>query len=92
MLQIPEEIKAELDKYRDGQHPYPFGSFITAVLSNDLVGAFASADGHNTYAMKAYAEYLYNELRRGYNYGSYEIVAAEIERQQHAYRDAKGGG
>lgn len=38
------------------------GSFLTAVLQNDLTMAFAHADGHNSFAMQAYARFLHNEM------------------------------
>lgn len=85
---IPREIRKQLDEYRDGRHPYPFGSFLTAVLANDLVAAFMSADMNNTAIMKAYATYLYNDMpgRTGDPnvdiWGSYEAVENTIRRRQ----------
>ncbi len=37
------------------------GSFLTAVLENDLVGAYSAADEENTAAMRDWAAWLYNE-------------------------------
>lgn len=84
---IPPHILVELEKYRVGEHPYPFGGFLTAVLANDLVGAFAGADEENRQIMFEYASYLYNELpsRTGDvtvdYWGSYEAVANRIAEQ-----------
>lgn len=36
------------------------GGFVTAVLENNLVEAFARADEHNTHFMRVYADWLYN--------------------------------
>jgi hypothetical protein len=37
------------------------GDFLTAVLENDLVGAFGKADETNKAAMELWAAWLYNE-------------------------------
>jgi hypothetical protein len=42
-------------------HGRPVGGFLTAVLSNDLVGAFAKADDINAKRMFDYANFLYNQ-------------------------------
>ena len=87
---IPEHIREELELYRAGQHPYPFGDFLTAVLANDLVGAFKRADDQNTRIMRDYAAYLYNKMpgrcgdpTRDY-WGSCEAVANRIAEQKKA--------
>lgn len=51
---------------RDGMRLYiergvPPGSFLTAVLSNDLMGALGKADDTNLHALPAYGRFLYNE-------------------------------
>jgi hypothetical protein len=51
----------------------PGGSFMTALFSNDLLGAFQRADDTNTAAMRSWASFLYNEAPRGC-YGSPEAV------------------
>lgn len=38
----------------------PVGGFLTALLSNDLMGAFARADDYNTRAMLDWSAFLYN--------------------------------
>lgn len=85
---IPAATLAKLEAYRNGRHPYPFGSFLTAVLANDLVGAFAHADEVNQQLMQEYAAYLYNEMpgRCGDPtvdyWGSYEAVTNRIAEQR----------
>ena len=39
---------------------YPGGSFVNAVVNNDLQGAFANADGTNVNAIKFYCMMVYN--------------------------------
>lgn len=43
----------------------PGGSFFTAVVSNDLLGAFARADDVNASAMRDWAMWLYNDAPCG---------------------------
>ena len=38
----------------------PPGDFLTALLSNDLMGAFARADEQNAASMRGWAMFLYN--------------------------------
>jgi hypothetical protein len=42
-------------------HPALLGSFLRAVLKNDLLGAFAAADADNSAAMRSWALFLYND-------------------------------
>lgn len=56
----------------DGRPP---GSFLTAVLCNDLKEACARADDHNRYALFDIVFYLYNECP-SLCWGSYEKVDA----------------
>ncbi len=87
---IPVPILEALRAYVNGAHPYPFGSFVTAVLANDLVEAATRADSDNATILHEYASYLYNEMpgRTGdpaHDYwGSYEAVANRIEEQREA--------
>jgi hypothetical protein len=84
---LPIDTLRELEKYRTGQHPHPLGSFLTAILANDLVGAFRHADGDNIDLIEAYASYLYNQMPcRSHNpvvdmWGSYKAVSNTIARQ-----------
>lgn len=40
---------------------YPGGSFVQAVVNNDLMGAFGSADHINQKAIKFYCSLIYNQ-------------------------------
>lgn len=82
-MSIPDHILADLEAYRIGKHPYPFGSFVTAILANDFVTAAGYADSTNQHLLLEYAHYLYNRLPRAM-WGSYDIVEQEIERQRTA--------
>lgn len=85
---LPSHVLQELEAYKAGQHPYPFGSFLTAILANDLVGATGGADEQNKWLIPEYASYLYNNMpgRTGNPlwdfWGSYEAVENTIRRQQ----------
>jgi len=59
-MPIPEDTKFYIDRYVN-EH-YPVGHFLTAVLSNDLVGAFSRADDHNLRAMMDIVSYCYNDI------------------------------
>jgi hypothetical protein len=87
---IPLTIREELQQYKAGNHPYPFGDFLTAILANDFVEAAKRADNRNQHLLFDYAMYLYNELpgrshdpRIDY-WGSYEAVANKIAEQYKA--------
>lgn len=43
----------------------PGGSFFTAVVSNDLMGAFGRADDTNAAAMQDWCRWLYNDAPGG---------------------------
>jgi hypothetical protein len=49
------------------------GSFMTAVFSNDFMGAYRKADDDNTAAMREWAMFLHNDAPRGC-YGSPQHV------------------
>lgn len=49
------------------------GSFMTAVFSNDFMGAYRCADDENIAAMRDWAMFLHNQAPRGC-YGSPERV------------------
>ena len=57
----------------------PVGGFLTAVLSNDFMEAFAAADEVNSRCIRQYALFLYNEAPPAC-YGSRKTVMAWIER------------
>lgn len=54
------------------------GSFLTAVLSNDLMKALGKADDVNLYALPAYGRFLYNNAPCGC-YGSPKAVETWIK-------------
>lgn len=68
---IPPHTKYMIDAWIDeGQYP---GSFLAAVLSNDLMEAFARADEMNTAYMRGIVFYLYNYAPR-FCYGDAQAV------------------
>lgn len=60
------------------QDKRPVGGFLTALLSNDLMEAYAHADDNNRAAMKGYVMWLYNDApgRGSSAWGSREAVKA----------------
>lgn len=57
---IPKVIKDSLDRYvNEGIMP---GSFLRAVLANDLASAVFNADSNNLAALKDIMLYIYNEV------------------------------
>ena len=69
---VPEHCVDGLAGYLSGDYKRP-GGFLTAVLSNDLFGAFGKADETNMLAIRTYVLFLYNEAPGG-SYGSPEHV------------------
>lgn len=61
------------------EHGIQPGSFLTAVLSNDLMRALGRADDINLHALPAYGRFLYNDAP-SWCFGSPEKVEAWIER------------
>jgi len=73
---IPEYTREGLIKYcREGIKP---GSFLTAVLENDLMRATAQADKENREAIFEICKFVYNELPSAC-WGSREKVRNWIE-------------
>lgn len=68
---IPERTLQTIKEYIE--HGYEPGHFVRAILENDLKMAFASADAHNTHAMKSIVMYCYNMIPERC-WGSREIV------------------
>lgn len=68
---IPERMLEAIDRYV--KQGIPPGSFLTAIFSNDLVGAAGKADDENLRNLPAYADYLYNRIPSSC-WGSREIV------------------
>jgi len=73
---IPRDTKSGVDQYVD--HGVPTGSFLRAVLENDLFEAVAKADYHNKLALAAICEYIYNYTPTTCH-GSPEEVAAWLK-------------
>lgn len=70
---IPADMAPSLEAWiQNGEMP---GSFLSAVLCNDLLNAVGHADAVNLPALPAYVGYLYNEAP-GPCWGSPEKVAA----------------
>ncbi len=68
---VPSHTLEALDNY--WKHGWEPGSFLTAVLCNDLYTATVRADHWNKGALGYIVEYLINEAPHG-SYGSVEIV------------------
>lgn len=83
-----KDFKEKVEKYLNGNHPYEFGSFYTAILANDFVGIMGTADHNNKMLLLEYAQFLYHEMpgRTGNAevdvWGSYEAVENTISRQR----------
>lgn len=80
---LPDHCQDEMRCYIE--HGIEPGAFLQAVLSNELVDAFACADHINCAAMADWANFLYNELPGrgpggpGAPWGSREAVQAWID-------------
>ena len=71
IYKLPFHMQAGVERYL--LHGISGGSFLNAVLENDLVGAFARADDMNSAAMHNWVEWLYNSCPSN-AWGSPEIV------------------
>ncbi len=69
---MKEETKESLDLYAN--HHVSTGSFLRAVLENDLMGAIGRADNQNHADLREICMYVYNELEPGTCWGSKEKV------------------
>ena len=76
---LPEHMQLTARDYIE-RHVPP-GPFLTAVLSNSLIGAYKAADSKNTAAMWSWANWLYNECPSN-AWGSPEKVAAWIAERE----------
>lgn len=74
---VPEHCQGGLVRYI--VHGIPPGSFLLAVLTNDLMGALGKADEVNRDALHAYGSFLYNDAPADCH-GSPAKVAAWIKR------------
>ena len=74
---IPDHMWGAVERYFIfGFQP---GSFLTAVLSNDLREAFARADDENAALMHSWVKFLYNYAPSG-SWGSPEKFSAWLDR------------
>lgn len=76
---ITENIKESLNRYVE--HHIPTGSFLNAVLSNDLFESFGRADSKNRENLFEICEYIYNEIPSNC-WGSKEIVNRWLENKK----------
>ena len=76
---IPEHCRDGIQLYIE--QGIPPGSFLQAVLENNLVRAFGMADHIDMHHIRDYCEFLYNEAPAS-SWGSPEKVEAWIKRFQ----------
>ena len=79
-----EEIKASLERYV--KHKIPTGSFLRAVLENNLSEAFGRADLNNRHRMFDIISYIYNDLP-SVCWGSPEKVDNWLNRKEEESND-----
>lgn len=78
-FRIPESMMGGLERYvTQGIRP---GSFLQAVIANDLIDACGRADPENLANLPAFVAWLENEAPRG-SYGSREAMEGWISRGQ----------
>lgn len=78
LSKIPEHMRCGVQGYIDkGWQP---GSFLYAVLCNDLVEAASRADDINKHLLFEWASLLYNEIPRN-AWGSPEVVNAWMKKK-----------
>ncbi len=85
-----DEIKASLERYV--QKGIPTGSFLEAVLSNDLFGAFARADETNRTRLFDIVSYIYCNLPSGCHGSPQEFSAWIKHCGLEGLEEAEGGG
>jgi hypothetical protein len=79
--ELPEHMQGAMQRYMEyGIEP---GSFLTAVLCNDLMGAVGRADSINRDRLNDYATWLYNNAPPP-SFGSREKFEAWIVERQSA--------
>lgn len=89
---LPEHCREGVRLYVE--EGVPVGDFLTAVLENNLVEAFARADEVNAERMRDYADFLWNEAPSPC-WGSGEKVAKWLEKHAElraAEAKTEGGG
>lgn len=64
---IPRHMREALRLWLEQGQPHPelLESFLLAVLTNDLIGAFAHADDVNTFHMRDWTLFIYNDAPGG---------------------------
>ena len=88
MIQTREEAREKCSEYGIPEHMWEAverwvidhqacGSFFTLLVSNDLFGAFMTADDFNLFVMQAWVKLMYNEFPSE-AWGSPEKVQAWI--------------
>ena len=78
-------MQPSVDRYV--QHGILTSRFLTALFSNDLKGAFRSADEHNAAAMRDWVRFMHDDMP-SCAHGSPEKVAAWIAEHEAARREA----
>jgi len=76
--ELPETLQGGMKRYVE--HGIKAGHFLTAVLSNDLVGAVSYADDTNIHNIPTIVKWLYNEVPQGC-WGSSDKVTEWIWKQ-----------
>ena len=59
---IPQHTKKALINWVKIGNQYDHGSFLTAIVSNDLMKSFSCADDLNLYSMLDIVKWMYNNL------------------------------
>jgi len=75
---LPEHMQGAMKRYME--HGIEPGSFLMAILTNDLMGAFGRADHINRERIGDYCQWLYNNSPAG-SHGSRESVNAWMKRR-----------
>ena len=81
---IPDYMQSGIELYIN--KGIPPGSFLTAIICNDLTTAVGQADNVNISNIPAYVNYFYNEVP-SFCWGSKEKVIAWIKKFNPDYED-----
>jgi hypothetical protein len=82
---IREEIREALLAWGAGAQPYMPGSFLTAVLENDLAGAVGQADWQNIEVLPAIVAFVYRNLPSPCWGSKDKVEAWLVKAQERAY-------
>lgn len=77
---VPEHTQGALERYFT--HALEPGSFLMAVLVNDLFGAVGRADMWNAAALAEIVKWLWNEAPRG-SFGDEQLVKAWLNKGEY---------